>query len=89
MEINSKSTSILTTILSGLEKMKLLISSYYDFDFCSKLSFKCRCEKSNTFHVAVYNQKFDKLVCEISDFIDTPNGHQQDWLKGGQFNSIY
>jgi hypothetical protein len=73
----------LTTILQGLEKIKLRLSAYHSFDFCSNLSFQCNCEESELFHTTVYNQQLDRLICERTKNATMPNNLQRSWLKSG------
>ena len=73
---------VLSRILQGLEKSKLVLNS--SVDFCKQLSFTCSCNVVNESHTAVYNYEFDKLKCKLSEFTSTPNVHERHWLQSGK-----
>ncbi len=72
--------AISTTILNGLEKIKLLINAHQDFEF--SLSFQCNCGRSDKFHTMVYIQDLGVLQCEEGDFITAlPRDYHIKWIR--------
>ena len=73
---------VLTTVLQGLEKVKLLLNIHKSFDF-SNISFHCKCSEKG-YHTATYNNDLDILICEESLTSLTPNEFERSWLDSGQ-----
>ena len=77
-------SQIITTILHGLEIIRLRLSCHPQFNFCSHMSFQCHCGEGSSLHTAVYDKQLDKLVC-TNNASQTPlNDVQRNWLKSGK-----
>jgi hypothetical protein len=74
--------NISTTVLQGLEKVKLLLNSHQSFSF--DMAFPCHCEGFRHVHTAPYNSNTGTLECDRRPVKISPSSPIMKWLKGNK-----
>jgi len=83
---SSKFNEIFTFVLSGLEKVKIILNCHKSFDF--EVAFPCRCG-IRKLHTATHDVVTNKLICDVSNSLVLPQDYQSEIIVRSESKGMF